>query len=136
MNTKHLTQIKHDHELVIGKITIIELLNAGLEIDDDFEILESFQGIDIPIVNNDLFHYICVCRSNGSYTNLEINFGLFSREDSNENVHTVQEVSLAISENKLQFYCPLDDNDWMKCAELYLRADYPLVGSAKSLNIG
>lgn len=136
MNTKHLVQIKQNNELIIGKITIDELVNAGLEIDDNGEIPDNFEGIDIPIVKNNLLHYICIRRSNGSYTYVEINFGLFSREDGGENVKVVQEISLGSSEGKLFFYCPLDDNDWIECDELYLRVDFPLFGSTKSLNIG
>lgn len=136
MNTKHLAQIKQDHGFIIGKITVDELIKAGLEIDDNGEIPDDFEGIDIPVVSNSLLHYICVRRSNGSYTYLEINFGLFSREDGSENVKVVQEISLGSSEGKLFFYCPLNDNNWMECAELYFRADYPLFGSAKTLNIG
>lgn len=136
MNTKNLSQIKQNNELIIGKITIDELVNAGLEIDDNGEVPDNFEGIDIPIVNNNLLHYICIRRSIGSYTYLEINLGLFSREDGGENVKVVQEISLGSFEGKLFFYCPLDDNDWIECSELYLRADFPLFGSANSLNIG
>jgi hypothetical protein len=136
MNTKHLVHTNRGNDLIIGKITVQELISAGLEFDDNFEISESFQGVDIPIVNNNLLHYICVRRSNGSYTNLEINIGLFSREDGSENVHIVQEVCFGGSDDELCFICPLDDDNWTECKELYLRADLPLFGSAKSLNIG
>lgn len=136
MNTKHLPKISKDSELIVAKVTIEQLQSEGLEFDDNYEILDSFETVGIPRYKNNDNYQLTASRSNGGNCYLELDYVLMSREDANENVHISQEISFGEENGKLQFFCPLDDDDWTWCKDLYLRADFPLFGSAKSLNIG
>lgn len=136
MNTKYLPTINKDSELIVAKVTIKQLQSAELEFDDNYEILDSFKTVVFPRYKNHDDYQLTASRSNGSYCYLELDYVLMSREDASGNVHITQEISFDEDNGKLQFFCPLDDDDYKLCPELYLRADYPLFGSAKSLNIG
>ncbi len=136
MNTTYLPTINKDSELIVAKVTIEQLQSAGLEFDDNYEILDSFKTVVIPRYKNHEDYQLTASRSNGSYCFAEFDYVIMSREDASENVHITQEISFGEENGKLQFFCPLDDEGYTLCSELYLRADYPLFGSAKSLNIG
>lgn len=136
MNTKHLPTINKDSELIVAKVTIDQLQTEGLEFTDNYEILDSFKTVVIPRYKNHDDYQLTASRSRGDDCYLELDYVLLSREDASENVHITQEISFGEEQGKLLFFCPLDDDDWMLSRELYLRADFPLFGSAKSLNIG
>lgn len=136
MNTRYLPKINRNSEIIVAKVNIQLLQSEGLELDDNCDITDKLGIVRIPSLSGDSRYQLTASRNRGSYEYLELDYVLLSREDGSENVHISQEISIGEQKDELLFFCPLDDDDWTWCKELYLRADFPLFGSAKSLNIG
>ena len=136
MNTKYLHKIQSGDQLIVGKVSMRRILTSYPELIHEYEdILDRFKGVDFEPLNEDLVQYIHVARSIITYDDLEINYVIQSREESGMHGRIAQVVDIFERNNRLHFVCPLWEEDYLQCDELFLRADFPLFGSAKALNI-
>jgi hypothetical protein len=133
MQKPNLHLIKKTDSKVIAQINSSEL--KGLWIDP--ETLNDEENLCGQLIKDYKSEIMDMCRlaySLGDCYYIEVTFRIDSKEDSNCNIHIHQELSLFEESNELRFECPLSE-DYLKCETLYLRADYPLFGSAEFLNI-
>lgn len=136
MNTKYLHQIQPGDQLIVGKVSMRRILVSYPDLIHEYEdISDRFEGVDFKPFNENLVQYIHVGRSIITYDDLEINYVIQSREESGMHARIDQVVNTSERNSRLHFVCPLWEEGYLQCDELFLRADFPLFGSAKALNI-
>lgn len=133
MQKPNLPEISATDSKVVAQIKASELKGLwinpqtlGTEENLCGEIIKEYEGKEISDYR--------LTYSMGDDSYLEVTFVIFSKEDSNFNLHIDQELMLFEENGELSFECPLSD-DSLECDTLYLRKDYPLFGSAEFLNI-
>lgn len=123
MSKQKFTQISTYQQGVIASIDVTDLKTLLRKVNKVVQINSKDRNVSITVT-----------WSAGYKGNLEIHLHKIQNNERDENLHIDQEVQVTKDEEGFLFLCPLSHTE-VQCRRLYLRADYPLFGSAQALNV-